>query len=567
MATMFPKVFPKDSKSSGEKKVFEFFRKNAPNEWYVLHSFRLPNHKKVVFGEADFIVIAPGYGVFVLEVKSGGVGFDGTNWIFTNRIGEKNRKIRGPFEQGRDAMFEVEKILVEKSGDKFSRLNIQYGYGVIFTDERNFPKNVIVEDEPWRLQQNDDKNEYCKFIKSLSRNFQRNLKDNKKKVPSPLERDTAKEIAKILRPIVDCIVPLKSFILASEEDIVVLTDEQLSVMDDIEENERIVILGSAGTGKTVIAMEDAKRSAGDGNKVGFFCYNKRLAEHVRANISGTEIEVQTFHSYMNKHYKYKPSEVEAVGMQKYFLEVLPKKVASLLNNENYHFDKIIVDEFQDLCTTHYLELFNAILKGGLCDGRFSFYGDFIRQSIFDDTISLSILDDFAWYAKKRLTINCRNTKNIGNELHNITGFEDEKYKLKIPGEPVDYLSWHTSEEQIDKLKAILKELKERGFNGESIVVLSPVKREKSIVGLFDEESLIIGDFGHCDDASPYLALYSTVQAFKGLESKIVILCDINDYSNEKLMYVALSRARSKMFVLESTGAATERKKMLIRRNV
>lgn len=567
MATMFPKVFPQDNKSIGERKVFNYFKNKAPDDWYVLHSFRLPKHKTVVFGEADFVVVAPNYGVFVLEVKSGGVGFDGTDWIFINRDQEQSYKKRGPFQQGREAMFEVERIVVGKMGDKFNRIRILYGYGVIFTDERNFPKESIVEDEPWRLYQNDDINDYCKFIKSLSRNFARELTKLNKKAARPLEREEAKSIVKILRPIVECVVPLKSFISASEEDIIVLTDEQLSVVDDIEENERIVVLGSAGTGKTVIAMEDAKRSADRGSTVGFFCYNKNLADHIKAANSAPNIEVQTLHSFMNKYYPYDSNEVDAVGTHKYFSKILPEKAVLLFGDDICRYDKIIVDEFQDLCTTPYLKVFDAILKDGLFDGRFSFYGDFARQAIYNDAAMLSALDNFAWYAKKRLSINCRNTQNIGNELINITGFEDKKYRLKILGEPVDYLSWNTPEDQIEKLKSILKNLKKMGFGGKSIVVLSPTKRENSVVGSYDDKNFIIGNFVGCDDASPYFALFSTVQAFKGLESEIVILCDIEDYSDERLMYVALSRARSKMFVLESDNAAKQRKNILLGRNI
>jgi hypothetical protein len=40
-------------------------------------------------GETDFVVIAPPYGIFILEVKSGGVDFDGSNWIFINRKREQ----------------------------------------------------------------------------------------------------------------------------------------------------------------------------------------------------------------------------------------------------------------------------------------------------------------------------------------------------------------------------------------------------------------------------------------------------------------------------------------------
>ena len=62
MAKMYPQKFPKGNNSSGEKKVYEFFRQETPDSWLVLHSLRLPEHPNVVFGEADFVVIAPELG-------------------------------------------------------------------------------------------------------------------------------------------------------------------------------------------------------------------------------------------------------------------------------------------------------------------------------------------------------------------------------------------------------------------------------------------------------------------------------------------------------------------------
>ena len=166
MARMYPKTFPVDGNSSGERKVFEYFKNSASNDWYVLHSFRLPYHQTVVFGEADFVVIAPTLGIFVLEIKSGGVGFDGTDWVFVNRNGERSYKRRGPFQQARDAMFAVEKIITNKLGSGYDRTHILYGYGVIFTDERNFLVNALTEDEPWRLCQKSDSDNYCAFIRA-----------------------------------------------------------------------------------------------------------------------------------------------------------------------------------------------------------------------------------------------------------------------------------------------------------------------------------------------------------------------------------------------------------------
>lgn len=558
MAKMFPKTFPNGSLSSGERKVFEYLKEYAPADWFVLHSFRLPRHKIVVFGEADFVVIAPKFGIFVLEIKSGGVGFDGSDWIFINRNHEKIYKKRGPFQQGHDAMFEIERIIVEKLGSDYSRRNILYGYGVIFTDESNFPTSLITEDESWRLCQKTDNVDYCAFVKKLHRNFEEELKQLGKRVPKELTFATAETIAKTMRPIVDCVVPLKSFVQATEKDIISLTEEQYSCLDDIEINDQIVVTGGAGTGKTLIAVEEAKRSAENGT-VAFFCYNKNLAEFIKSNVDINKITVYSLHAYLTKI-----CGTQIDGFEKneeFFEKILPQMACEIIKEKRINFDKIIVDEFQDLCIEEYLSFFDNILKNGLLEGKFTFYGDFARQAIYNENVSLSALKKVAFFARKHLSINCRNTLYIGNELVNITGYDDKKYRLKISGEPVDFFVWNTKEEQSNILIECIKKLKKKGFNASSIMILSPKRRENSIIDKYDKDEFLIGNYG--SDMSAYLAMFSTVHSFKGLESEIVILTDIEDYSDTQLMYIALSRARSKLIVLESAEASKQRKKLTI----
>lgn len=558
MAKMFPKSFPDDASSSGERKVFEYLKENAPADWFVLHSFRLPKHKVVVFGEADFVIVAPKFGIFVLEIKSGGVGFDGSDWVFINRNHEKSYKQRGPFQQGREAMFEIERIIVEKLGASFSRTNIVYGYGVIFTDESDFPINKITEDESWRLCQKTDNVDYCAFIRKLYKNFAEELRLLGKRIPEELTIQTAEVIAKTLRPIVDCVIPLKSFVQATENDIISLTEEQYACLDDIDINDQMVITGGAGTGKTLIAVEEAKRSVIDGT-VAFFCYNKNLADYIKSNINNAKIAVYSLHAYLTKICGEKTARYDK--NEEFFERILPQLAVETAKEQNIVYDKVIVDEFQDLCTKEYLTFFDAILKNGLIEGKFTFYGDFARQAIYNESASLAVLKHFAFFARKHLSVNCRNTLFIGNELVNITGYEDKKYRLKISGEPVDFFVCNTESEQSDKLLAILKELKGKDFKASSIMVLSPKKRDNSIVGKCDEDEFLIGNYG--EDSSAYLAMFSTVHSFKGLESEIVILTDISDYSDQRLMYIALSRARSKLIVLESREASKQRKKFTV----
>lgn len=559
---MYPKVFPRENKSGGEKKIFEFFKNNFNDNWYILHSFRLPEHLRVVFGESDFIIIAPKFGIFTIEVKSGGVGFDGTNWLFIDRNHNITKKQRGPFEQAYDGMFEIERIINSKTNNKYPRNNYLYGYGVIFTDEDNFPVESLVEDERWRLMQRGSVNDYAAFIRKLAMNFKKELRALHKREPRQLSEEEAKEIVQVLRPEIECVSPIKSFIDYSEEDIIKLTQDQFDCLNDIDLNDRIVILGGAGTGKTLLAIEDAKRSADAGEKVVVLCYNKNLAKNIRRSLPN-DIDVFSFHSYLAKLCG---GNLDSEGVQydeSFFSERLPKLAIEKTAELRSKYTKVIIDEFQDLCEDNYLRVINNILEGELFDGKFSFYGDFAKQAIFSHSASLSILSKYTYYAKKYLSTNCRNTRNIGNEMVNVTGYVDAKYRLSISGEPVDYFTCDTEKEKIDVIKKILGELRRKNFTSSDIMILSPRKRQESIIGVLDSDKFIIGDIG--DDVKSYRALFSTIQAFKGLESKIVVIVDIENYNDTKLMYVGLSRARSKMYIIESTQASKQRKHDLIRR--
>ena len=53
--------------------------------------------------------------------------------------------------------------------------------------------------------------------------------------------------------------------------------------------------------------------------------------------------------------------------------------------------------------------------------------------------------------------------------------------------------------------------------------------------------------------------------FKGLENNVIILTDINTFQDTKLMYVAMSRAKLNLIILESGSAVKEYKELFKRR--
>ena len=105
MAIMIPSVISPDVKSNAEKHIFKWFQKAPGTEdWIILHSLGVSNHKKVIHGEVDFFALIPEMGIFALEVKGGRVRRQNGIWSFTDKYGHTDTKERGPFDRKRTVL-------------------------------------------------------------------------------------------------------------------------------------------------------------------------------------------------------------------------------------------------------------------------------------------------------------------------------------------------------------------------------------------------------------------------------------------------------------------------------
>ena len=74
MAKILPPYIDKACKSAGEKMIFEMFKNESfTKDWIILHSLNLSQHTRRLYGEIDFLLLIPGAGIFVMEVKGGDV--------------------------------------------------------------------------------------------------------------------------------------------------------------------------------------------------------------------------------------------------------------------------------------------------------------------------------------------------------------------------------------------------------------------------------------------------------------------------------------------------------------
>jgi DNA replication protein DnaC len=74
-----------------------------------------------------------------------------------------------------------------------------------------------------------------------------------------------------------------------------LTQSQFRVLRQLRGHKRATIIGGAGTGKTLLAIEKATQLAEQGFRVLLVCFNRNLKDWITGNLKHSNIVICTFH--------------------------------------------------------------------------------------------------------------------------------------------------------------------------------------------------------------------------------------------------------------------------------
>jgi hypothetical protein len=243
-------------------------------------------------------------------------------------------------------------------------------------------------------------------------------------------------------------------------------------------------------------------------------------------------------------------------------ESYPLAMFEALEKEPIVLDKIIIDECQHLLLPWYMEVFNKMLKDGFANGKWYMFGDFTQQStahFFAEAELQHILNSYATnhYSTYNLTVNCRNSKNIADAILKLTGFGAVETPAKLTDCDVPNVEFHqfqNDEDQIRQLEKIInKLLSENNIKHNDITILGDLNKHKPEDFVFNGIRII----SYSNKPSNNIRM-SCITKFKGIESKVIILIDIDSYQNKRLIYQGMSRATTLLIILESEAAKTER---------
>ena len=189
------------------------------------------------------------------------------------------------------------------------------------------------------------------------------------------------------------------------------------------------------------------------------------------------------------------------------------------------------------------------------------FGDFCNQLLYLSNPT-EIIDEIA--SKSAFTkipplkINCRNTKNIVLFNHNSTGCELQiSPQGMMTGESVEHF-FPRKNKVADKVDEIVSSLIFKGIPLDKITVLSKKSIDNSQV-LLSDKALNWKEQG---------LLHTTVHSYKGLENSFIVLAEFDeletDYSTS-LLYVGISRARLKLYVVFDKNVEESYNKLLDKR--
>lgn len=557
MVKMIPPYLYPGVKSIAEKKVFDLIKhEELLDGWICFHSLGISDHEKKVEGEIDFLLVGP-EGVLCFEVKGGHVTRENGLWKFTNRYGQANIKYESPFKQVSSAMYS----LISSIKCKFPAITDKclFGYGVIFPDiyfhetSPEWNKEIIYD-------LSDRRKRFSLYLERLINYWRTKFPYKHKLNPSDID-----SISKYIRGDFELVQPIGSKIGEIEQQIIRLTENQYRALDRMENNKRIFFRGTAGTGKTVLAVEKAKRLALDGKKVLLLCYNKILGGKLNASVkqfpNQENIIADSIHKYLYKvinrsslksaftqaHVKYSGEDL--------YKTVYPDYYIRALNEIEQKFDHLIIDEGQDLLCYEYFSALDYALKGGLEKGRWVIFYDSNNQGNLYRNYDRDLVNDLVNFgaAEYWLDTNCRNTRHIATQTSVISGFKVEETLIR-EGEKVQFVWYQENAELSTLLQMTVMSLIEDQVIPGDITILYPNIGDEDILNISTELpcKLVKIDYDNAGYLPPDSISYSTVQGYKGMENKVVIYLGVEGMEGgwtNTVNYVAMTRARQLLVII------------------
>jgi len=594
MANLFPSIFPyapdsPEMKKLGMQTEFEVYTKLGSTYDETVDILCEPKFiKRDYFGSmrdgeyTDFIILHPQKGIIFLECKGGLITYNAKEGKWYQ---EGNLLPKSPIKQAEDGKRILLGLLNSPNIKK--KINIEVIptiHGAIFPNTPRphgviFGTNIKPEMIIWA-------EDFNNLEKSLTKLFNLNKS----------EYQLTENDRKLIRTILygeDLKSPFKKVLKFGEhmQDLEFDQDQQ-SFLLSVFRNNKMIVEGLAGTGKTIIAAKIAAHEEYKDKKVLMLTKTKGLCQFLKVLIrdrsSSNNLRIYSIDDFVKRtanrldvpltNIKYGATQEE---LSKYFDNYRPQTCQQIFDTRpNEKFDLLIVDESQDF-HKNWFESLTSIIKE---DGKIFFFYDPLQTTIPNSMAEILKKPDEIGFPIFSFNANYRNTSSISNLLSKLIKKYFPKEKLIYSehsdtnkGRPPTLIEANSFEEIVTKTIEQVKNL------------ISKEKFKPMDIGVLGVNSMRATDYGAnlwmgpelkkldlkvisaWDYSLPYMdpneendITLSDVRSFKGLEKKVIIMVNFSEI-NEKTVqqiYTGLSRARGDLIIISNQKSVNQIKELL-----
>ena len=480
--------------------------------------------------ELDIAVVLEGAGVVIVEVKGGTVWNAHGQWWQKTPTGE--RKIN-PVGQAMTAKH-VLKDWVQDSAAWAGRPPIRWAHAIALPDIEVEPEFDSPDCHRWMVIDTNDLADIANRLRNIPL-----TQDTSHRLCDPTDALAIHDaLSGRFMPQRDAVLSVEARVAQHDEIAERLSAEQAKILDVIQMLDRVEIRGGAGSGKTWLAVEQARRLAKAGKRVALISYSRGLAEWMRRRASTFAYNEQpayvgTFHGIGKDWGAPDGSDDDS----DFWEAELPAIMLDLARQQPLTklYDAIVIDESQDFADTWWPVILACLKYEDDALYVFSDEGQRIFPRFGDAPADLVTLV---------LDRNLRNTKQISQTFSSMA---PNRMRISTHEGPDVRFVPCAFDRALDEADDVVDQLIEEGWQPSDIAVLAtgprhPEQKQRQEDGwesywesFWDKDQVF---YGH-------------VMGFKGLERPAVVLA-VNeqpdrDRARERL-YVGLSRARDLLVV-------------------
>ena len=321
-----------------------------------------------------------------------------------------------------------------------------------------------------------------------------------------------------------------------------ISDEQIRALRSLDINDRVLVSGVAGSGKTRLALMWAHQSARGGKNTLLSCYNDPLGRYLQSVSSQYPTLtvgpfLRTVSAFPGIPLLQEPDDLAA---RDHFWNVeMIEHLYKYAGESEIKFDTIVLDERQDF-NDEWMEIVEKLLVDE--DSKILCVAD-PNQDLYDRGFFMP--EGSSPWALAELRINCRNTREIANFVRRLGG--GIAASASPEGDPVEVIPVVNEESLVEAvLSTIRRYVSELGIKLKDIVVITGTAAERNLF-----YNLVSDEFSFCkwEERTEISIACETAKRAKGIEAENVIVATLNGGIKKNEMYVAASRARASLVIV------------------